>query len=347
MTRAYRTSVLVGIAAAVAGAGYAGGRPAVPQPAHAEDRDDLTVVRDTTLRPLRRDDHMAVSTGPLPAGNAVTIAGQRLAHRVMAVTALPGETLLVQVDAAAARSIELRYAQGSARVRPPMGWQWVAPAEPGVYALRLSGPSLSPYHVNVLVMHPRAHVHDGQLHGYRIGEYRDRPLRGNPIYVPPSGFVEVGAAEHDVLVSPHFVLGQFLCKQPGSPSYLALSMPLVVKLEAVVQAVNDAGYRVPTLHVMSGFRTPAYNASIGNRTVYSRHLWGDAADIFVDVDGDGVMDDLDGDGRTGLGDARLLSKIVDEVEGDHGLHGGVGVYRANAAHGPFVHVDARGQRARW
>ena len=27
--------------------------------------------------------------------------------------------------------------------------------------------------------------------------------------------------------------------------------------------------------------------------------------------------------------------------------GGVAVYEANAAHGPFVHIDSRGYRARW
>ena len=27
--------------------------------------------------------------------------------------------------------------------------------------------------------------------------------------------------------------------------------------------------------------------------------------------------------------------------------GGMSLYRRNAAHGPFVHVDARGQVARW
>src|SRR3712207_8624592 len=29
------------------------------------------------------------------------------------------------------------------------------------------------------------------------------------------------------------------------------------------------------------------------------------------------------------------------------LAGGVGVYRATRAHGPFAHVDVRGRRARW
>ena len=48
---------------------------------------------------------------------------------------------------------------------------------------------------------------------------------------------------------------------------------------------------------MSGYRTPFYNRSIGNQTRFSRHVYGDAADIYADDDGDGKMDDLDGDGH--------------------------------------------------
>jgi hypothetical protein len=61
------------------------------------------------------------------------------------------------------------------------------------------------------------------------------------------------------------------------------------------------------------------------------------------------MDDLDGDGRSGTGDARVLAALVDEVVAvhDHVQPGGLATYRANSAHGPFVHVDARGHRARW
>ena len=50
------------------------------------------------------------------------------------------------------------------------------------------------------------------------------------------------------------------------------------------------------VNVMSAFRTARTYRSIGNRTIYRRHLYGDAADIFVDADGDGPMDDLNGDG---------------------------------------------------
>src|SRR6185436_1247315 len=100
---------------------------------------------------------------------------------------------------------------------------------------------------------------------------------------------------------------------------------------------------------MSGYRTPAYNRSLDN-VRYSQHQWGSAADIFVDEDGNGVMDDLNGDGKSSVADAEVLYGLLDADARDshgEGLVGGLGKYRPTAAHGPFVHVDVREGTARW
>ena len=100
---------------------------------------------------------------------------------------------------------------------------------------------------------------------------------------------------------------------------------------------------------MSGYRTPSYNAAIGNGR-YSRHVYGGAADIYIDVDGDGIMDDLNADGVLDRRDAGALYDLVDRLLQDPAhthLHGGLGEYGSNSAHGPFVHVDERGWNARW
>ena len=77
-------------------------------------------------------------------------------------------------------------------------------------------------------------------------------------------------------------------------------------------------------------------------------MYGDAADVIVDVNGDGVMDDLDGDGKITIRDARVLYAVAEGVEVQHpDLAGGLSAYPGNSAHGPFVHIDARGVRARW
>lgn len=305
-------------------------------------------VYDATLEPVRRSGPVRFEARPAPF--RLTVDGAVVPHEVLAVTVLPGETVRLAVGGVGLSGYEMRFAAGEAATEGAGLWSWRAPRAPGVVPVSVVSPAGASVRLNVLVAHPAASVRDGLLGDYRIGSYRATPLRGDPAYLPPRGFIEVSPDDEDLLVSPHFTLGEFLCKQPGLPRYLALSTPLVLKLEAVLEAANARGLDVPGLTVMSGFRTPWYNRAIGNTTDYSRHLWGDAADVYVDADGDGDMDDLDGNGRVDLADARVLAAVVDDVErsGDsHVVPGGMGLYRRNAVHGPFVHVDARGTPARW
>jgi uncharacterized protein YcbK (DUF882 family) len=126
---------------------------------------------------------------------------------------------------------------------------------------------------------------------------------------------------------------------------------LLDKLELVLADLRARGVRTTGARVMSGFRTPQYNTGVGDtrgRAGLSRHMYGDAADLFIDSDGNGRMDDLDRDGRVNIQDARMIEAAVERVERAHpSLVGGVGVYPATSSHGPFTHIDTRGYRARW
>jgi hypothetical protein len=262
----------------------------------------------------------------------------------------PGETVTVEVRAA--DSGYVARATGGRLVPLSAGrWAWTAPPAPGLYPIQVvardGGDTVT---LQAFVVVPYDRLQGELLNGYRIGRYPATPLRGRGDYGAPAGFVEVTRENEDVLVSPHFRLKQFLCKQPaGSRKYVVLNERLLAALEYVLERVNAAGYRVTTFHVMSGYRTPAYNRSLGN-VRYSQHQWGAAADIFIDEDGDGVMDDLNGDGRSDIHDAEVLYRLIDAAAARpeaHGLIGGLGKYRSTAAHGPFVHVDVRDRRARW
>jgi hypothetical protein len=137
-----------------------------------------------------------------------------------------------------------------------------------------------------------------------------------------------------------------------SPFVLAGSLQqLVDKLELVLQELEKQGIRTQGVRVMSGFRTPQYNRSGGDprgRASLSRHMYGDAADIFIDNDGKGAMEDLTRDRRVNINDARVIQAAVNRVEAAHpSLIGGVGVYSGTSAHGPFTHIDTRGYPARW
>jgi hypothetical protein len=77
-------------------------------------------------------------------------------------------------------------------------------------------------------------------------------------------------------------------------------------------------------------------------------MYGDAADIFIDNNRDGRMDDLNHDGKVNIADARVILAAANRVEAAHpSLIGGVGVYSGTSAHGPFTHIDTRGYPARW
>jgi hypothetical protein len=195
---------------------------------------------------------------------------------------------------------------------------------------------------------------DGRLGTYRIGSWPgERGLIASSAYANPAGFIEVTRDNAALNVSQHFRLQDFLTHDQIAvwPKYLVLREQLVDKLELIIDELQHSGVPVTRMTVMSGFRTPQYNAVGGNtsgRAELSRHMYGDAADIFVDNDGNGRMDDINHDGRIDHRDAQIVVAAAERVERAHpDLLGGGGVYRATRAHGPFAHIDVRGNRARW
>jgi hypothetical protein len=232
-----------------------------------------------------------------------------------------------------------------------------SPAQPGIWQMAVRiGAAIKPVtDFNVITLLPRSAKQRGRIGLYYIGNWPGE-TRGDaprPGYTPPAGFIEVTRENQDTHVSEHFRLRDFLTHDQQSvwPKYLVLQTRLIDKLELVLADLAARGHDVGGVHVMSGFRTPQYNASGGDprgRAGLSRHMYGDAADVFIDSDGDGSMDDLNGDGRVNIGDARVIQAAVDRVEAAHpALVGGAGVYVAGSGHGPFIHIDTRGYRSRW
>jgi len=234
----------------------------------------------------------------------------------------------------------------------PRRWRWTAPSEPGLSSLTVTNAQArDSIRLQLFTLLPYARLKGETLLGYRVGKYMTFRPGVKPIYKPPPGFIVVDEALADTPVSSHFTLRQFLCKQAGGwPKLVVLRERLLRKLERVLEATNAAGHPCEGFAVLSGYRTPWYNRSIGN-SPYSRHVWGDAADIYVDeAPRDGVMDDLDGDGRCDARDAETLYAIVEALAREDEwapFAGGLGRYRPNENHGPFVHVDVRGSIKRW
>jgi uncharacterized protein YcbK (DUF882 family) len=223
---------------------------------------------------------------------------------------------------------------------------------PGVHSLGLRAPDGDS--LVVVSLESFDAVQGARLNGYRIGHWPTSGLAArDPRYALPSGFIPVTQENNSTAVSKRFRLRDFLTHDQKDvwPKVLVLRPTLLDKLELIGDELERRG--LPSrLHVMSGFRTPQYNeqgvGAKGGRASQSRHMYGDAADVFVDANEDGMMDDLDGDGRVTVRDARVLFSVAESVEADHpDLVGGLSAYPATSAHGPFVHVDTRGKRARW
>lgn len=306
---------------------------------------------------MAEDVHAALAQADGPQAHEpliVEIQGQAIPYNVFFATALPGEIVTLQVRGRPPEhDISFDTPEAGESLIDAMQLSWKAPMAPGAYPLRivdqLTGEKIE---ITVFVMRPASEIRDGVLNGYRIGEYPEQPLRGNPAYDKPLGFIEVTPANAKTKISPNFTIGEFLCKQESDApaKYVVLRPALVRKLEQIISVLQKNGVKADTLYVMSGYRTPFYNAAIRN-VKYSRHVYGDAADIYVDVDPqDGDMDDINGDGVVNKEDANYLYDLVDRFDRNQteiAVQGGIGGYDRNAVHGPFVHVDVRGAPARW
>ncbi|MEO0082034.1 MAG: hypothetical protein ABIL25_07065 [candidate division WOR-3 bacterium] len=253
---------------------------------------------------------------------------------------MPGETLWL--DILESRNHSGWVASAGELVEISGRTAWVAPSDPGLYPLIASvGETMK--RINAFVMVPAERVTSGSLNGFSIGKYQRTPPF--PRFDKPRGFIEVTAENAATPVSARYTLRDFEPKNTSSyPKYMVLREDLLVKLELLTDLVKGKGCGCERLAILSGYRTPA-----GHRSgVSSAHYYGGAADVYIDADNDGEMDDLNHDGQSTSADARILAGWVDELEQVHPeLVGGCGWYRRTRSRGPFVHTDVRGEPMRW
>jgi uncharacterized protein YcbK (DUF882 family) len=230
---------------------------------------------------------------------------------------------------------------------PLSGAELIAPDAPGMYHLALlrDGERRVVDEMTVAVLVPFAEKLGATLNGYKIGTYLAERLGGH--HDAPEGFIEVGPNDVDLQVTTHLRVSDFLTHdgQSSWPRYVALEPKLLDKLELVISQVRRMQGRDSTntesvaFDVHSGFRTPSHNVGVRRSARDSRHQYGDAADVAIDANFDG---------RYTAADSRLVALAVEMVEQDHPeLRGGMGVYTSRRYSTPYVHIDARGKRARW
>ena len=287
------------------------------------------------------------------ASFAITFHDETSAYRDTAVLVLPRVAVVFNAVGGPPGDYAAATGDGTIVQQGLRQWRWTAPDRPGTYLITFDGPGKKDaIAVHAFVMVPATEVKGGLLNGYRMGDYPATPLKGNPMYLPPTGFIEMTKENEDTKVSPHFTLKQFLCKEDTTkrfPKYVLFKERLPLKLEAVLERVNAMGFTVGTLHVMSAFRTPYYNHAIGD-VKYSMHQWGSAADIYIDPLKKDRMADLNRDGQVDIQDSKFLYDEIERMLATKDFarfQGGTGFYPGTSAHPPFVHVDVRGTAARW
>lgn len=282
-------------------------------------------------------------------GFEVEYSGIKTPYVVAALFALPQEKITLKIDAEKAGQDFIFFTSGG-RSYPNSEneWTWELPDSTGHYQLILvDANSKQKFRLNTFVLFPYTEVKGRIINNFEVGNYPDSE---NKTYQKPEGFIEVTPEMTELYLSPHFQVKDFLCKQECDyPMYLVLKEKLLLKLEKIFERLEQKGINVRNIAIMSGYRTPFYNEAIGN-VKFSRHQFGDAADIYVDNNHDFYMDDLNNDGRSNVKDVEVLYQAILEMTDEEWYKpfiGGLGFYRPASHRTGFVHVDVRGNPARW
>jgi hypothetical protein len=230
--------------------------------------------------------------------------------------------------------------------RPLDGADVSVPVKPGFYRLAIGrdGRKRVVNELTVAVLVPFKEKEGAMLKGYRIGTYLAEKIEGKQD--PPEGFLEINERDVDLPISKHLKVGDFLNHdgQDTWPRYAAVSPRLLDKLELVISELSrwhggTADDVRLALDVHSGFRAPDHNRRIKRAARDSQHQYGDAADVAIDANGDGKYTRYD---------SQLVGLAVEIVELKHpDLVGGLGIYTSGHTRTTYVHIDARGKRARW
>ena len=230
--------------------------------------------------------------------------------------------------------------------KPLNGAQVVVPSKSGFYRLAIVRDDRKRIveGLTVAVLVPFGEKNGAMLNGYRIGTYLAEKIEGRQ--QPPEGFLEITERDVDLPISKHLKVGDFLNHdgQESWPRYAAVSPRLLDKIELVVSELarwhgGTTDNVQLALDVHSGFRAPDHNRRIKRAAKDSQHQYGDAADVAIDANGDGRYTSID---------SRMVGLAVEIVELKHpDLVGGLGIYTSGHSRTTYVHIDARGKRARW
>ncbi len=221
-------------------------------------------------------------------------------------------------------------------------------------------------------------ISSGIVNGFEVGKYPDPTdpddlaktgspslVRNNAdAYQKPKKFYEISPETWDKTIYRDYELWEFDLDPRFTghemPRYIALTPQALKKIGLLEDRMNADGVAVTKFNLIYGFRSPKYNLTSWRadgedslKSPFSMHMYGKAVDFIVDEDEDFVLDDLNGDGKTDVNDAYVLSDYVGKMDKDlleekSDLMGARFVYyhhdfhqRGAYAQTPYVHMDVR------
>ena len=124
------------------------------------------------------------------------------------------------------------------------------------------------------------------------------------------------------MLTENFSISEFSCNDENKSPVPPLFLDNVKELAKNLQVLRDV--LGTSIHVNSGYRTPAYNTKVGG-VKKSQHMLCKAADITV----------------KGMSPKEIYIIVIGLIKSGKMKAGGVGIYRG------FVHYDTRGVNRRW
>ncbi|PIE51253.1 hypothetical protein CSA37_12640 [Candidatus Fermentibacteria bacterium] len=280
---------------------------------------------------------------PVPEGSlfSVSLNGVQQPEHLLAFTVEQGSTVTLACPDSIQWSVPSLDIQGQGRE-----FAIQLPRCHGIHTVRGSD-STGVQEWLLLVPLGSEQVRTATVNSFLLGFYGDGNTRD---HLPDNGFIELPYHYYNSRVSTHLTFADLLCHTEGGwPQYMVLDTSLLTKLELVFQEVAKTYPEARVIHSISGFRTPAYNLAIGNETGFSLHLYGSAADIWIEGwPENGLIDDLDRNKRIDVYDGEFIIEATRRLEASGQVAtGGASAYRWISTHGPFVHIDTRGSAAVW
>ena len=201
--------------------------------------------------------------------------------------------------------------------------------------------------------------YDVRVDGEEVGHYRHPHRSGNAkvkenpdSYQPPVWWLRITPTNKDFELVPGLTAGDLVApaEDTGKPhtDLAPVCYPMWRAVNALRGALTARGIPGRSLKLISGFRAPPYNRAVGSNA-FGRHIYGDAFDFYVDIEGDGKATDLNRDGKLDRHDAYIIVGIIEDLQDDGKIPmGGIGVYNTvGGDHEVTMHLDMRGHRATW